>query len=370
MSYNDFNVSNKYQQFRNKDDVVNTFDVGYKTSNLNPLKRDVIKSVLNIDTLFAKERKQKTFNTSDFLYYCPEPLNNVISLKLSSVEIPNIWYNISAQNQNNTFKVEILNYNDGSDNYIDSSHVITLPDGNYTATVLETYLNNYFFNVKNGLDFLFFEINRLTGSCIFRAFDINDAISTVRPKPYDPTNIYYSPNLMIRLNFNYYKGEFLEGDYDLFYYQQTLGWFLGFNSPNITLKNTDTFEDKFTSNVGETNIYYNYIESERFFSNSSKRYIYIECVDYQNNFKETVLGNLSTTRGSLSKNVIARIPITSGSNTILLNNNSDLICKERKYFGPVSLNKLRFRLLDNFGNIIPLNNNDYSMTFELTQIYS
>lgn len=365
------NVANKYEHLKNNPDTtLNTYTSGYKTGIINPLKKDVLKSILNIDTLFAKERKLPTFKTNDFVYDAPETLQNVVSLKLSSIEIPNIWYNISEEAHNNKFKIEIKNYSDGEGNYLDSSHIIVLPDGNYTATNMVNYINNYFFNIKEGLDFIFFTIDRLTGQTIFRAFDKNDSVSLIRPKPYDTANAYYSPNLVIKLNFNYVNGEFLEGEYDLFYYQQTLGWYLGFDRPNIRSTIEDTYEDKFTSNTGETKTYYNFMKSSRFFSNSIKRYLYLECIDYQNNFKDSVIANLGSYGGSLSRNVIARIPITAGSNTILLNNNSDMIFKQRDYFGPVTINKLRFRLLDNFGNLLPLNNNDYSMTIEITQIYS
>jgi hypothetical protein len=53
-----------------------------------------------------------------------------------------------------------------------------------------------------------------------------------------------------------------------------------------------------------------------------------------------------------------------------MGNNSDYIYKQRDYFGPVNIQKLHIRLLDNFGRPLPLNENDFSMTLEMEQIYS
>lgn len=347
----------------------NTFENKYIKSELNQIRRDVVKSILNVDSLFAKNRSLKTFKTNDFMYDTPEKLQNVISMRLASVEIPNIWYNISESLGNNTFKIQVLNYNDGSGNYINSEHIIKLPDGNYCATDMEEYLNNYFINNKQGLDFIMFTIDKLTGSSIFRAVDCDDDAILNRPIPYDIDDKYYSPNIVFKFNFNYNKNEFLE-EYNLFYYQQTLGWYLGFDNPFITVTKDDVYVDKYITNANKIIEYKNYVKSERFYSNSIKRYIYLDCIDFQNNFKSTVLANLGGYNGSVSKNVLARIPITTGSNTILINNNSDFIFKQRNYFGPVTISKLNFRILDSFGNLLPLNNNDYSLALEITQIYS
>ena len=53
-----------------------------------------------------------------------------------------------------------------------------------------------------------------------------------------------------------------------------------------------------------------------------------------------------------------------------MDNGSDLIFKQRDYFGPVTIEKLRIRLLDHFGKVLDLNNNDYSFALEFKQLYS
>jgi hypothetical protein len=67
---------------------------------------------------------------------------------------------------------------------------------------------------------------------------------------------------------------------------------------------------------------------------------------------------------------MARIPVTGPYNSIIVNNSLDCIFTKREYFGPVKLEKMNIRLLDRFGKVIDLVNNDYSLVFEVVQLYS
>jgi hypothetical protein len=67
---------------------------------------------------------------------------------------------------------------------------------------------------------------------------------------------------------------------------------------------------------------------------------------------------------------MARIPVTGAYNSIIDNSLVDCILNKREYFGPVKLEKMNIRLLDRFGKVIDLNNNDYSIVFEVIQLYS
>ena len=67
---------------------------------------------------------------------------------------------------------------------------------------------------------------------------------------------------------------------------------------------------------------------------------------------------------------MGRIQIVTGFNTILTNNNSDLVFKKREYFGPVKLEKVHIRLLNKYGEPVDLNGNDFSFVLEIEQLYS
>jgi hypothetical protein len=45
------------------------------------------------------------------------------------------------------------------------------------------------------------------------------------------------------------------------------------------------------------------------------------------------------------------------------------LTKTRRYNGPVNIKKIHVRLLDRFGDVIDLNNMDYSFTLELEILY-
>ena len=45
------------------------------------------------------------------------------------------------------------------------------------------------------------------------------------------------------------------------------------------------------------------------------------------------------------------------------------LSKTRIYNGPVTLKKMHIRILDKFGNVIDLNNMDFSFTLELELLY-
>jgi hypothetical protein len=67
---------------------------------------------------------------------------------------------------------------------------------------------------------------------------------------------------------------------------------------------------------------------------------------------------------------MGRISVVSGMNTIITNTASDRVFKKREYFGPIKLEKLNVRLLNRFGEPILMNDNDFSFTLEIEQLYS
>jgi len=70
----------------------------------------------------------------------------------------------------------------------------------------------------------------------------------------------------------------------------------------------------------------------------------------------------------LGNTMMAKIPLHHHSQTVF-NNGSDLLFKTRAYFGPVNLEKLRIRLLNKYGNLFSLNNSNYSLSVEITELY-
>ena len=147
---------------------------------------------------------------------------------------------------------------------------------------------------------------------------------------------------------------------------------LGFRNPCYIITSANSYIcystcSKITANL--TIIYQGYLKSESSFGSATDNYIFIEVDDYHNNFPTDTIVSMNTD-SYLGKNIIARITLTSGTNTIITDNGADQIYKKREYFGPVKIEKLHIRLLNRFGNVINFNQNDFSFALELKQIYS
>lgn len=332
----------------------------YTSDIINPIKRDYLKQIVSIDSLF-RDMPEKS-SSSDFIFSLQEPMRNVVSVKICSLELPNIWYTFSTKKRNNIFKIHMRNVSSGSGYFYNKTYYIEIPDGNYSVYEFEKFMNYSFRNREpgGGLDFLRVNIDPIRGHTVIRANDTNDPDIGSSPNPYDPSSNYYSPNLYFELDF------VLEDEPDRPLYKNC-GWMLGFKEEFYQVYNTDTHTDYAVfSNKAVT--YRNYIESEKIFGSGINTYVFLLLDDYNNNFKDSVYSGKENTY--MHDNIIGKIPIVTGSNSLMFNNASDLIFKQRDYFGPVTIDRIKIQLLDKFGDVIDLNNNNFSFSLEFTQLYS
>jgi hypothetical protein len=308
---------------------------------LNPLERRIVTKVLSIDSLY-RENFCST-NPNSFIIKLDAPLNNVISMKLISLELPRLWYNVSKYLGTNTMKIYLYNMTD----YPDNVQTITLPDGNYPNQNLVTIINNYFTNIGMGLDYLTFDIN-ITNSK--SSFYVN------YNKVYDSTSTSYSPNF-------YYKIEFSEKCNDI----DTLGTYLGFKTPKYTVTKEDTFVDYFFSTPSIT--YYGIITSESSCGLFIDNYIFVDVNDYNKNFNtNTIVSQYN--KSFIGNNILGRITLNTSPDSLLLNNPSDYNYKIREYYGPVKIRKLQISLINKTGKLLDLLENNYSLCLEFNILYS
>ena len=100
-------------------------------------------------------------------------------------------------------------------------------------------------------------------------------------------------------------------------------------------------------------------------------YLYVN--DYKNSQSELFIDAFNNKRNSavssVTKNILARIPIiTSKFNYDFVEHGEESI--KREYFGPVDIERLDIKLLDEFGEILDLNNLDYSLALEFECLYN
>ena len=322
--------------------------------NMNPIVKESVTHLVNIDTLFRKN--YDITSSTDFVYEFQEPLHNVTSMKLSSLEIPNIWYSFSESRRDNEFRITTRNVKDQDD----QTYVVRLPQGNYTSEEFEDSVNNLLLNQfpDQGPSFIRVTISNLTGRVSFRAnnpadLDANEA----RPLPYEEGNFYYSPDFEFEIDFVLPDDPYRE-------LYRNFGWGLGFRKRKYQVTKDMTYVDYISDNITEIE-YEGYLEGEGTFGGNINNYLLIGIDDFNKNFKHTVTsGSGETFRAT---NIIGRISVTSGSNTLIINNSSDRIFKQRDYFGPVTIEKIKMQIYDRFGDVIELKNTDYSIALEFTQ---
>jgi hypothetical protein len=70
-----------------------------------------------------------------------------------------------------------------------------------------------------------------------------------------------------------------------------------------------------------------------------------------------------------TSNILARIPIKSSYFSIVMENDFNIIAEPRKYFGPVDIHKIRVQLIQETGDILAMNNSNYSFCINFKMLY-
>ena len=168
-----------------KSDVSLTKPLDYSKDVLNPLLKQTVRRIISIDSSYRPNTKDLA---TDFTFNLSDPLRDVLSLKLYSVQIPYSWYTISNQYGSNFFylKGNSDGINNGSHDY-----QIKIDAGNYSQTLLVQAINASIQNVvsKNtDVDFGETAIS-YNGSTLSATFKLDIT------KLYNESNYYlYFPN--------------------------------------------------------------------------------------------------------------------------------------------------------------------------------
>lgn len=123
-------------------DVLLTNSLDYIQGKINPIKRETYFKMVLIDSKF-RENRDKTFPTT-YVLNLSEPITNVVSMRLYSVNIPITWYNVRSSFGSNFFYIK---GNSPGINNGNHDIQIKIPSGNYdvgnsSATNIVTAINN------------------------------------------------------------------------------------------------------------------------------------------------------------------------------------------------------------------------------------
>ena len=160
--------------------VVLTKEVVSSKGVVNPLIQQTIQRVVSIDSQY---REDKSKLATDFSFILSEPLRDVVSLSLYSVQIPYTWYTVNSNFGSNFFllKGDVPGINGG-----DFDYQIEITPGNYTAENLVTAINDAFTQaVSRSTDVDFGNTNV--------SYNVNNQVTTLDlfiAKHYDETSYY------------------------------------------------------------------------------------------------------------------------------------------------------------------------------------
>lgn len=344
--------------------TVNVTDYKYATGVINPIEKRTFTKVITIDSTFRKNYDITSSNR--FNWTLNQPENNVVSMKLVSLELPIMWYDISEKNNNNTFTVKLFNMM----KYGDKTHIITVPSGHYNNLEMVSTINQLFINTGEGLEYIFFTIDPVTTKSSFRMVnpEYDDPVYSGLDKSiYDPEYAYYSANFFYEISFfnpvtN--SKNVISQELDI---RKTLGWYIGFRKPTYTASNQSVVEH--TVNEHEQVILHKgVVMSETSFGSGRSHYMFVGVNDYNRNcLTETISSQIGEV--FVGNNILGRIACHGSPTEVMVNTPSDRIFKQRDYLGPVSLNRFTIELLNKYGDLIDLNNNDFSLSLELTVVY-
>ncbi|GAG23216.1 unnamed protein product, partial [marine sediment metagenome] len=159
-----------------------TKPLNYARGKLNPLLNQTIKRVISIDSQY---RENKEDLSTEFTFNLSDPLKDVVSLKLYSVQIPYTWYTI-----NNNFGSNFFVFTARSPGIQDDAGIndftINVNAGNYTAQELVDTLNSSIDSLKNTISDISFGTTGLSLNPNTSLVTINIDIN----KRYNETSYY------------------------------------------------------------------------------------------------------------------------------------------------------------------------------------
>ncbi len=310
----------------NRLNPIESYQTNIARSNLNTLKRKTFNQTVMLNTLFRED--YVTTSSTDFNIVLPYYFKNVLSLRLSSLQLPNVMYNISSANGNNIFYIKVDNGG--------PSGTVTMPDGNYDISsfisVLETQINTQLSTTNFSVTYDQYT-HKITIS--FNNPPLNSNFTMTFYTPVPKKNKY---EYIITPDNDYRKNDCV----DISQIYKNFGWFMGYRKPEYSGSNT--------------------FITEAVYNSSPYDYIYFTLNDYNMSQSQNIFGMFS--KSILGDNILAVIPVTSNSFNICFDNGINLLEKKREYYGPVNIQRLKIQLLNQYGEVLNLNNMDFSFSLE------
>lgn len=387
-----FDDGTHFQMKQEQLGVNQSYNVPIMQGTINPNLKNIIERTVVIDSQYrpiilpysACDVNSPSYNTS-FSVDLSDTLQNVISMELYSIQIPQTWSNISSALGNNMLQIQS-----------DPPVSLTVPDGFYTIDTFfssvpdETYLYPYR------------TIGDLT---LMYNTDINRVVVYSEQKV-----LWYSTNTVDSAINSCYC-------INTYFINNNLGWLLGFRETDdegnlVSLASTVGIMADAAPNFNGPQYFllsvddYQHNRLNKSIISTVDRTIKLDMPEYTsaNSITKDINGNCvasltaprqltqaqlytintiysnrkqSKTRQAAptTNNVLSVIPLPARSTTTTTLNSPlvifgvNLLINRREYFGPVTIERLGVKLVDDKGNLVDLNGLDWSFVFKVRQVY-
>jgi hypothetical protein len=311
---------------------INAMPSEFFAGTLNPLKKRTLTKNVNIDTRFRSN--YSTTDSCNFHTTLPTTIRDVLTMAVSSVELPTTFYNVSSKYGNNYFFLDI-NYKNELNEDSTSRDLFEIPSGKYNSNGLLTMMNAVLATMGVPFSQLTFAVNVSdtgSGTGLFHIAG-EETITKI-------TLDFASGKNAINVADEPCTGSEME-------LPRKLGWILGFRN------------GLYTDAVSHI--------SEGILDLSGNRYLYLAVDDFNHNVDNSFFGMFE--HSLLNKTVLARIAVKSVEFSIVTTTQSVSVFPVRAYYGPVNINKLNVQLLDEYGRVIDLNHMDFSFCITVETAY-
>jgi len=331
------------ETFNNEHFVIKPNPKPNLTSLLNPYKTEKIGKLVNINTVFRQNYYNST--PTDFVFDLAATLNNVTSISLETAEIPSSNYTFSNFSKTNEFTIELFDKKK-ADNTIHNKkiEVIKIKNGTYTGDELSDYLNKSILS-HGELARLCCDYDSTTNKFSF----FKDSRAANLGGKADDATWEYCFNLDFRLHLNPQRE-----------IQRNFGWKVGFRKQYYSYDDDYIKKDKVTTETSEG------FCPEAIFRNNDTPYVFLSVDCYNNNHSQTIMSPFQESAFN-DTNILAKL--VKHGNTYNFESGGLIYGFKRDYFGPVNVSKIKVRLIDHFGDVVDLNNTDFSFTLKVEQLY-
>jgi hypothetical protein len=376
----------------------------FAQGEINPTLRNQIRKIMNIDSTYRPNNipalkslpfsSEGIWNASHFTASLSENLTRVLSLQLYSIQIPYTWYNV----------------NEGTNCLIYKDVFYSIPPGNYTIDTLKTALDTVTppeltlnidgYPVTGKVQFdstsitvenlVFFSTNDGCEPCASGNY-INDSlgwllgfrepcyqISVSQPARGEAVVDLFGPKFLLLYLDEFNMNRINKGLVSIEDSESKLNLPSYYKAGNLTTEDNNlqvTKPDCITPQqvIGGDCIDQPYPVKTPFFTQDlprtltqAQQYTVNQIIQNRKNSP-----NLKLT-GPNPNNIMALIPVKRTGvefGGMIIENNNSLTFNTRNYFGPVDIERIEVKLLDDRGNLLQLNGSEWSFSIITTQLY-